>query len=74
MKVLTKQDAQMLGMKTMPRHISPDEKGEVKGLGARRGAGGLLFWFEIIKLENGELRHKDRHELLGKTSEEVQSM
>lgn len=74
MKILTKQEMLLLGMKDLPRHIFSKETGEIKGFVARSGAGGLLFWSEIIKLKNGEFRHRDRYDLLGNTQEQVRSL
>tara|TARA_B100001750_G_C15292900_1_gene488245 strand:- start:209 stop:433 length:225 start_codon:yes stop_codon:yes gene_type:complete len=74
MTVINAQDAQSMGITSMPRHISSSESGEKKGVACRKGAGGLLFWFELIKLSTGEFRTRDRHELLGKSVEEVRSL
>lgn len=71
MNIIDRQAAQELGITTMPPHISSDEVGENKGIGCRSGAGGILFWFDIIKLATGEFRHRDRPKLLGKSADEV---
>jgi hypothetical protein len=74
MVILNKQDAQSMGITSMPMHISSNETGENKGVACRKGAGGLLFWFDIIKLNTGEFRHRDRPELLGKSTDEVKAI
>ena len=74
MNIVDKETAQKLGITSMPRHISPGESGENIGVGCRTGAGGIFFWFDVIKLKEGEFRTKDRRDLFGKTSEEVRAL
>jgi hypothetical protein len=74
MNVIDKEAAKRLGITEMPSHISSGEVGEKKGVGCRSGAAGLLFWFDILELDKGEFRTKDRYDLLGKTPDEVRAM
>ena len=74
MIVIDKEAAKQLGITEMPSHISSNEVGKKKGVGCRSGAAGLLSWFDVIKLENAEFRTRDRHDLLGKTPDEVRAM
>lgn len=74
MNVITNQDAKAMGINSMPQYISSDEVGKNKGVGFRSGAANLLFWFDIIELKTGEFRRRDRHDLLGKSVEEVRAI
>lgn len=74
MKIITNQDAKAMGINSIPQHISSDEVGKNRGVGCRSGVANLLFWFDIIELETGEFRHRDRHDLLGKSVEEVRAI
>jgi len=72
--IINKEKAQQLGITSMPPYISSEELGVHKGVGCRAGVTNILFWFDIIELDNGEFRHRDRPDLLGKSVNEVISM
>lgn len=78
MLVLTKTIASQEGLNlgNIPSHISDNEELQIEkviGVTPREFAGGLIHWFDVIKMKDGTFRTRNRFELLNKTKEEVEA-
>ncbi len=73
LKFLTEQDLRYLGIDdvwSLP-HCAENEGGENLGVRGRKGAAGLPFYTEVIKMSDGTFKQRNRMDLTGKNPQEL---